>query len=140
MDGMEFYNRILEDPRFEWFGVAEGKEAVRRTMDDGRVSYTPATANRVLIRIVTHETHSEEQGMLHREVIWEIAVKSILEQPWEELEAVLTAKRSPVNMIWMTRIVGYYSQVRNWMGSKLAELKDRHKGQYGVPGGATKVV
>ena len=32
----------------------------------------------------------------------------------------------------MTRIVGYFSNTRNWNQSKIGELKDRHKGNYGV--------
>jgi hypothetical protein len=31
----------------------------------------------------------------------------------------------------MTRIVGYYSIIEEWNPSKLSELYDRHKGQYG---------
>jgi anaerobic ribonucleoside-triphosphate reductase len=31
----------------------------------------------------------------------------------------------------MTRIVGYYSIIEEWNPSKLSELSDRHKGQYG---------
>ena len=36
-------------------------------------------------------------------------------------------------MTHVTRIVGYYSQLQNWNRSKLAELRDRHKGDYSVP-------
>jgi ribonucleoside-triphosphate reductase len=36
------------------------------------------------------------------------------------------------NVYGMTRIVGYFSRVNNWNKSKLGELKDRHKGNYGV--------
>ena len=32
----------------------------------------------------------------------------------------------------VTRIVGYYSRINNWNKSKLGELKDRHRGDYGV--------
>jgi len=32
----------------------------------------------------------------------------------------------------MTRIVGYFSNTKNWNQSKIGELKDRHKGDYGV--------
>ncbi len=31
-----------------------------------------------------------------------------------------------------TRVVGYMSKVENWNKSKIGELKDRHKGNYGV--------
>lgn len=32
----------------------------------------------------------------------------------------------------ITRIVGYYSRVQNWNKSKVGELRDRQKGQYGT--------
>ena len=32
----------------------------------------------------------------------------------------------------ITRIVGYYSRINNWNKSKLGELKDRHRGHYGL--------
>jgi ribonucleoside-triphosphate reductase len=34
----------------------------------------------------------------------------------------------------LTRIVGYFSRVDNWNGSKQGELKDRHKGDYSIGG------
>jgi len=57
-----------------------------------------------------------------------------------------TFKKAVPNVYHMTRIVGYYSQVHNWNKSKLGELKDRQKGNYGMgrstgPGSrVTKVV
>ena len=38
----------------------------------------------------------------------------------------------------MTRVVGYFSQTRNWNRSKLGELADRRKGDYGVNGAGVK--
>ena len=35
----------------------------------------------------------------------------------------------------ITRIVGYFSRINNWNKSKLAELRDRHRGDYMVPRG-----
>jgi len=64
---------------------------------------------------------------------WEIELETIRAHPWETLEAVLTGKRRPEVMNHITRIVGYYSNMRNWNPSKLAELRDRHKGSYVIP-------
>ena len=36
------------------------------------------------------------------------------------------------NVYGLTRIVGYFSRIKNWNKSKLGELKDRHKGNYHV--------
>jgi ribonucleoside-triphosphate reductase len=38
------------------------------------------------------------------------------------------------NVHGLTRIVGYFSRVDNWNGSKQGELKDRHKGDYSIGG------
>jgi len=43
------------------------------------------------------------------------------------------------NVYGMTRIVGYFSRIANWNKSKLGELKDREKGDYGVTGAAPPV-
>jgi len=34
------------------------------------------------------------------------------------------------DVIWMSRIVGYFSKINNWNPSKLGELKDRQNGNY----------
>ena len=48
---------------------------------------------------------------------------------WDDL----AAKRRDLHiMTYQTRIVGYYSQLQNWNHSKLAELYDRQRGNYGV--------
>ena len=61
-----------------------------------------------------------------------LPVSEVLAHTWEDLEAVLTGRRDATIMIHMARIVGYYSQVRNWNRSKLAELRDRHRGDYAL--------
>jgi hypothetical protein len=50
-----------------------------------------------------------------------------------QLVSVLLGQRDPQVMFHMTRIVGYYSKTNNWNASKLAELRDRHEGNYEVP-------
>jgi anaerobic ribonucleoside-triphosphate reductase len=37
-------------------------------------------------------------------------------------------------VIGISRVVGYYSVIENWNKGKIAELKDRQKGNYDVPG------
>jgi len=51
---------------------------------------------------------------------------------------LLRGERPPVVINWMSRITGYYSLIRTsrgwgWNMSKIAELHDRQKGNYGVP-------
>ena len=106
MRGREFYEKVTSHEAVEWLGVIEGRSPAE---DEVLVQHT-------------------ETGIKHA-----VAVESILETPWEELEAVLTGRREPKVMIHLTRIVGYYSRIQNWNRSKLAELKDRHAGEYGLP-------
>lgn len=66
------------------------------------------------------------------QVGWELEPETILESSWEDLEAVLTCKRPAKVLRWFSRIVGYYSNMANWNGSKLAEAADRRRGDYAV--------
>ncbi len=36
------------------------------------------------------------------------------------------------NVYGMSRVVGYFSKINNWNGSKKAELKHRQKGNYKI--------
>jgi len=49
--------------------------------------------------------------------------------------AILTGEREPQALRFMSRIVGYMSHLDAWNASKIGELRDRHKGNYSVPGG-----
>lgn len=49
-----------------------------------------------------------------------------------DVTGVLLGKRPARIMKGFTRIVGYYSELGNWNRSKLAELRDRHRGTYQV--------
>lgn len=64
-----------------------------------------------------------------------VPLESILLNEWQRLEAVLMGRENGRAMIHIARIVGYFSVVKNWNRSKLAELHDRHKGDYGVSEG-----
>jgi hypothetical protein len=66
---------------------------------------------------------------------YKLHIDAILSETWEDLEAVLTGKRTARILSHVTRIVGYFSQIQNWNRSKLAELKDRQKGSYALPEG-----
>jgi len=65
---------------------------------------------------------------------YKVLVATLLDQPWRALEAILTGKRNAIIMDHVTRIVGYYSKVRNWNKSKVGELHDRQAGNYRVSG------
>lgn len=65
---------------------------------------------------------------------YRVTFAAIAEEPWETLEAILTGKREPRVLDHMTRVIGYFSRVQNWNKSKVGELSDRHRGQYGVGG------
>lgn len=61
-----------------------------------------------------------------------ISPETALGAPWDQLREVLCHEREGMMHRYITRIVGYYSYLRNWNKSKLSELADRHKGDYGV--------
>lgn len=46
---------------------------------------------------------------------------------------VINMDRKPMVCEGVTRIVGYYSRTHNWNKSKIGELRDRQKGNYGMP-------
>ena len=101
-----------------------------------------------LTKVVEHEHLHLGEGLRddrvyvvfeHPELLrigWELEPSTIREHPWETLRAVLTNERRPDVISHYARIVGYYSNMRNWNGSKLAEARDRAKGDYAVAEGA----
>jgi hypothetical protein len=64
---------------------------------------------------------------------WEIDPASVLEHSWSMLESVFLGYLPPKIIRHMSRIVGYFSYIDNWNRSKIAELRDRHRGNYAVP-------
>lgn len=54
------------------------------------------------------------------------------EKSADRFVAVVAREEKPIKLEGITRIVGYYSRVTNWNKSKVGELRDRAKGQYGT--------
>ena len=57
---------------------------------------------------------------------------SLAEQEEAELLSLLKGEREIVELVTITRIVGYYSRVENWNKSKLGELEGRRRGDYAL--------
>lgn len=73
------------------------------------------------------------QDSLGKPARWGVTVSEIRDQAdADDMVLVFQGRRPPRILRHMTRIVGYYSFLDNWNGSKLAELHDRHKGDYEV--------
>jgi len=106
MDCRGFYRRVVDHPELEWLGSVEGR--------------TPEK-DAVLVRCAPTG------------YAFSVTIPAIADNDWQVLEDVLFSRRSARIMTHVTRIVGYYSQIQNWNHSKVAELRDRHKGNYGVP-------
>jgi hypothetical protein len=106
MNGREFFDRVATHDGLEYIGVREAQ--------------TPAD-DVVIIR-------TKRQGMYTL-----IHLNAILEHPWDALLALLLGQRDAKVMGHISRIVGYYSNIRNWNMSKVAELADRHHGNYTLP-------
>jgi hypothetical protein len=62
----------------------------------------------------------------------EIFAKCTNEHEAERFIAVINLEKPAIACEGVTRIVGYYSRVQNWNKSKVGELRDRQKGQYGT--------
>jgi hypothetical protein len=105
MRGRDFYHAVDLHEDLEWLGSREGKTPDK---DAAIIRHKPTTAR------------------------FAVAVQAVRDNTWNDLLDVLTGKRSPQIMVHITRIVGYYSMVQNWNRSKIAELDDRHKGEYGL--------
>jgi hypothetical protein len=106
MDGRDFFNKVREHPKLEWLGVREGRGPEE---DEILVQFTGTGAK------------------------YALRVEAVLDHGWPDLEAALTGRRQALIMTHLSRIVGYFSQVRNWNRSKIAELRDRQRGQYALP-------
>ena len=65
--------------------------------------------------------------------ITEAPISAIKDHDWETWLAIMLGHRPAKVMKNITRIVGYYSELQNWNASKLAELRDRRNGNYGIP-------
>jgi len=61
-----------------------------------------------------------------------VDIGAIMDLGWDVLEDIFTGKREPEVIYHMSRVCGYYSRPENWNGSKIAELADRHKGNYTI--------
>lgn len=60
-----------------------------------------------------------------------VPVDTIIRNPMDVLIDALKTNEF-IKVLGITRIVGYYSRVTNWNRSKIGELRDRQKGNYGV--------
>ena len=66
--------------------------------------------------------------------IEEIVRKVVDSNKAQEFVNVIQNDRASIVLNGVTRIVGYYSRVNNWNKSKVGELRDRAKGNYGLSG------
>ncbi len=107
MEMTQFYDMIEQHPELQGLGV-----------DTGCADRQPGV-------IIKYAKNS---------LMTRIPVAAIEAAEWGILEDVLTGKREPQVLQHMTRVVGYFSRVENWNKSKVGELKDRQKGNYGIAG------
>ncbi len=106
MDGREFWHSVTAHPELE---IADVVECEDRERDHVVVKHIPSKR------------------------YYALEVGSILQAEWSLLVDVLTWHREPRVLTHVTRIVGYFSFVHVWNRSKIAELRDRHKGEYALP-------
>jgi len=112
MNGREFFHSVAAHDSLIWLGAKANREGVD-------CAYVAGT----------------KLGN-----ITEIPVSEIKNHDWNTWCDVMLGVRDAHIMKHITRIVGYYSELRNWNASKRAELRDRHNGTYGVPEVVTRAV
>ncbi len=66
-----------------------------------------------------------------------LTVTTLDDSTWPQMVDMLEGRRGGGVMVYVTRIVGYYSMIQqrghtNWNRSKIAELVDRQKGDYKI--------
>lgn len=110
MDGREFWQLVDADPQLENAGIIEGETPAGDAID---IVYIPPDGRRYQLR-------------------WRIAISSIVHAQWNILREVFAGLRDPNILKRISRIVGYFAHLHNWNRSKLAELRDRHKGSYAL--------
>ena len=64
-----------------------------------------------------------------KEEVVHCSLKAIAANDWETIRGFVVNGR---DLVTYSRIVGYFSSHKNWNPSKIAELRDRRKGTYGV--------
>ena len=62
---------------------------------------------------------------------YECTFEAVCAQDWQNIGRVLHGGEAEV-LEGRTRIVGYFSKVKNWNKGKLGELKDRQGGKYTI--------
>lgn len=103
MDGRKFYRNVVAHEGLNWLGA--------RTNNDGvDCAYVGSDVCKT-----------------------EVPISEIANHAWGAWLALFLGLREAKVMRHVTRIVGYYSELQNWNPSKIAELDDRHKGEYVVP-------
>lgn len=112
MGGRDFWTKIKEHEALNWLGCREGENPE----DD--------------VVLVTNSLTGAR---------FAVSVSAILEREWVELEGVFLGTRQPRILTHVTRIVGYFSQLQNWNRSKIAELRDRQKGNYSLEPSPAKI-
>jgi hypothetical protein len=104
MTGKEFWDAVHADARVEWLGAR-------------------ADPDEVLIGA---------KDKLGRPMRFAVSLSGLADATWPDLLGVFLGERPASIMVQITRIVGYYSMLKNWNRSKLAELRDRQKGNYAL--------
>lgn len=60
---------------------------------------------------------------------YEVEIETIVKTPIKDLMLALETGVC-LHLLKISRIVGYFSRINNWNSSKIAELRDRRRGNY----------
>lgn len=105
----------------------EPMEFWQAVQDDEHLAYRGELLGELIVRDVT------------RDKTMALDPRAVLEHDWDVLRACLRGERAFVALGHVCRIVGYFSNMRNWNRSKLAEQAARRRGHYGEGGVSVKL-
>jgi hypothetical protein len=111
--------------------ITEFVEAVERTSNLTIVHEGQSKAGKDIIVVENSDIKQDAEGHQCEVETSEIfAVCKDCKSAQQFIDVINQVRKGCV-LDGVTRIVGYYSRVNNWNKSKIGELRDRQKGQYG---------
>ena len=113
MTGRDFWDLIDSDPKIE---LHESVGTETQGVDEDYL-------------VVSRQNSDDEQIRTW----FVVKFAGIKEATRRDMEGVFRGERPPRVMSHLARIVGYYAFVHNFNPSKVAELRDRHRGKYAIP-------
>lgn len=111
----------------------ENENAVKINIEEKLNVFDETLKKHKFLSIDTYLKDSEAFKIVDhcKQIALEVKLDTVIKTPIDVLIQALETEEL-VTCLGVTRIVGYYSRVKNWNKSKIGELRDRHNGNYGT--------